>query len=465
MRFGQTILRMKELTLFLLISFFFFHVKGQIPATDSGNALLPEAIEPTGIKGLNHLARKWLFSNTDSSIHYAQQALIFARKTNNKKMEGEAFYLLGGNYWIMANYPKALGSILESLQLFENLGDREAIADDYRAMASIYRDQGDFINAIYYADKCKAIAGNPILVDIYTIIGSIYEKFDRLDSAMVYLKLANDRDIMDNGKSKYGYISLILGNVYYKKLNYSLAITYYREGIKLIEVQKVYKDLMEGYTGIAKVYRDMSQADSSVVYAKKALRIGMATPFLLGMLDASSMLSQIYRSRNNFDSTLKYMDLSLSIKDTLYNQQKAREFQTLVFKEQLREQEIEEARARSEEERRENIQMVGIAAFIPAFFIVVLILSRRRLNRGVIDFMVLVGLLLFFEFISLLIHPHLELWTHHTPVLMLLALVAIASILVPSHHRLEEWLIKGLARSHKPQMDSQPPEKTGGEMQ
>jgi hypothetical protein len=67
----------------------------------------------------------------------------------------------------------------------------------------------------------------------------------------------------------------------------------------------------------------------------------------------------------------------------------------------------------------------------------------------VIDFLVLIGLLLFFEFITLLIHPRLESWTHRRPVLMLISLAAIASILIPSHHRLEKWLKKRMAYSRR----------------
>jgi len=431
---------MQRVSLYILLSFCLLKAKGQF----SGE------MDTTGIRNLNVLASQYLFSNTDSSIRYAQQASFFARKANDKRSEGEAFYLLGGNYWIMGDYPKALASILQSLQIFESLGYKENIADDYRAMASIYRDQGDLNNALLYAGKCKSIAGKSILVDIYTILGSIYEKFDHLDSAIIYLNLANGRDIIDHGKSNYGYISLVFGNVYYKKLNFPLAISYYRKGIDLTLAQRVYKDLMEGYIGMARIYKDMSQTDSSIKYAWKALSIGRSTPFLLSMLDASSLLSQTYRLGHTPDSVIKYMDLTLSLKDSLYNQQKARDFQNLVFKERLREQEMEEAKTRAEEERKENIQMVGIAAFIPVFFIVLLILNRRKLNPRVIDFMVLTGLLLFFEFVTLLIHPQLELWTHHTPILMLLGLVAIAAILVPTHHRLERWLIKALAKSHKP---------------
>ncbi len=418
---------------YFILSALFFILKSPVIAE-------PDLPDTASVRLLTESAEKFIFLNTDSSIRYAQQALLLAERSNLNQEEGKAYYLLGGNYWIMGNYPKALAFILQALQIFEKLADRAAIADTYRALASIYRDQSDYANALLYAEKCKSIAGKNILTDIYTITGSIYEKSGKLDSALYYLNLATENDIQNYGRPHYGYIPLIFGNVYYKKQDYSQAIRFYDQSIVLLESQKVYKDLMEACNGIAKTYLAISKTGSGIAYARKTLTIGMSTPFQLGELEAAILLTNAYRSQNNFDSTLHYMELSMAIKDSLYNQQKAREFQTLVFKEQVREQEMESDRIRAEEDRRENIQLLAIAAFIPLFFLLVLILRRKKIRSGVIEFMVLVGLLLFFEFISLLIHPWLESITHHTPVLMLTALVLIAAILVPSHHRLEEIL-------------------------
>ncbi len=52
----------------------------------------------------------------------------------------------------------------------------------------------------------------------------------------------------------------------------------------------------------------------------------------------------------------------------------------------------------------------------------------------------LLALLMLFEFIAMVIHPYIEEWTHDIPVLMLLVLVAVASLLVPLHHKLEHWV-------------------------
>jgi hypothetical protein len=62
----------------------------------------------------------------------------------------------------------------------------------------------------------------------------------------------------------------------------------------------------------------------------------------------------------------------------------------------------------------------------------VLLLSKRKINPKTIEFLGFLTLLLLFEFISLFIDPFIGNITHHTPVLMLLISVIVASILVPT---------------------------------
>ncbi len=59
------------------------------------------------------------------------------------------------------------------------------------------------------------------------------------------------------------------------------------------------------------------------------------------------------------------------------------------------------------------------------------------------------GLLVVFEFINLLIHPWLASFTHESPLLMLLALVIIASLLIPLHHKLEHWIKEKMIEKNK----------------
>ena len=79
----------------------------------------------------------------------------------------------------------------------------------------------------------------------------------------------------------------------------------------------------------------------------------------------------------------------------------------------------------------------GIIFFISIF----LLLSRSVIvNEKWISFLGILGLLIVFEFINLFFHPYIASLTNHSPVWMLLALVAIAALLIPLHHRLEHWI-------------------------
>ena len=105
---------------------------------------------------------------------------------------------------------------------------------------------------------------------------------------------------------------------------------------------------------------------------------------------------------------------------------------------------------KEEQQRKQNIQYALLALGILSFIILFLALSRRHItNTKVIQFLGVVALLVVFEFLNLLLHPFLERITHHNPILMLLALVCIAALLVPLHHKLEKWATHKLVEKNK----------------
>jgi hypothetical protein len=91
-----------------------------------------------------------------------------------------------------------------------------------------------------------------------------------------------------------------------------------------------------------------------------------------------------------------------------------------------------------------------MGVIILTFIIVFLILSHSIIiNEKWIKFLGVITLLIVFEFLNLLIHPYLEIVTHHSPILMLAALVLIAAILVPFHHKIEKWVKEKMVEKNK----------------
>ena len=150
------------------------------------------------------------------------------------------------------------------------------------------------------------------------------------------------------------------------------------------------------------------------------------------------------------DSIIYYAQLQIDYKDSVNSQRKQSEFQNLTFAHQLRVIGDQAKAQEVKEQRKQNLQYALIAIGILLFVILFLMLSRRLItNVRMIQFLSIVALLIVFEFLNLLLHPFLERITHHSPVLMLLTLVCIASLLVPLHHRLEKWAVQKLLLKNK----------------
>ena len=136
--------------------------------------------------------------------------------------------------------------------------------------------------------------------------------------------------------------------------------------------------------------------------------------------------------------------------DSLFNAKTVQQTQLMAFEENVRQQRASEEKLKAEEERRQNIQYILMALGIISFIILLLLLSRSFItNTKLIEFFGVIALLIVFEFLNLLLHPFLEGMTHHSPVMMLLALVCIAALLVPLHHKAEKWSTNKLVEKNK----------------
>ena len=218
-----------------------------------------------------------------------------------------------------------------------------------------------------------------------------------------------------------------LAEVYFKK---SI------EKINTIEFPFAKYLAINGYTAFLLNNQKYSEAK---LQAASMLQLGEHSHNNFYKLTATAYLQNIFYKENKWDSAYYYSKQSSDLKDTVFNQENNNKIQAMVFKEELRTTENENKKAKAEHQRHQNIQFALIAFSIIIFIIFFLIFSRSIVaNERLISFFGILGLLIVFEFINLLIHPWLASFTEESPVLMLFALVLIASLLIPIHHRLEK---------------------------
>ena len=171
----------------------------------------------------------------------------------------------------------------------------------------------------------------------------------------------------------------LLGNVEAKKKNYEQALNYYRLAISIATINKNYFDIVYAYNNIAQLYQETGNVDSSIYYSKEILSKWKLSSFQIGVLDATTILSQDYKLKKQDDSAIKYLELSIALKDNLFNKGKTRAIQNLTFNEQLRQQEIEQA----QEQLRSKIKIYSLVAILIIFLVIGFILYRNNKQKKI----------------------------------------------------------------------------------
>jgi hypothetical protein len=153
-------------------------------------------------------------------------------------------------------------------------------------------------------------------------------------------------------------------------------------------------------------------------------------------------LALAFERANMMDSAYKYLKIHHAIRDSMSSKKKMQQIQALILIEEQRQQTLKE-------ERKYTIQYAAIALGVVALLIGFLVLSHSIIaNQRLIRFLGVICLLIVFEFLNLLLHPWLGAITHHSPVLMLLAMVCVAAVLIPLHHKLEHWITEKLVKKN-----------------
>jgi tetratricopeptide (TPR) repeat protein len=447
--FTLNLIAMPKKAIFLSLIFLVHFAIAQQKQIDSLKHLLNTTQVDTLKTGYNYSLSRLYRDKPDSALFYINNGMRLASSMNDHHGIAYGKYAYGLNYGNQGNYPLAIKNELEALQLSIDLNMPALTAYCYRGLAAIYDDQKDDKKSVYYIQLAipiaKKIGDQQSLVSLYNFISYFYNRLDQPGMALKYDNLANELAETLHDDRLSGFVYASMGKTYLKLKKPDIGLPFLYKAITLLKKTQDRTWLQNCYTYISDYYMTTGQADSAMIYTEKALTEAKATTYKAGILDAMKKLGALNDGHDQVKATWYYKN-ALALNEQLFDSEKTRDFQNLIVADDQRQKELAEQKRIAEEERKENLQLVAIALFIPIFLMVVFFLSRTKLHRGLIDFMGVLSLLLAFEFITLLLHPLIEQVTHHAPVLELIILVVIAAVLVPLHHQLTHWLKEKLSR-------------------
>ncbi len=317
----------------------------------------------------------------DSALFYGEQGLDLAEKLNFIPGKIAAQTNIGLAYTTIGNYPRALEYGFKALALSQRNNSNASILNIYTLFAISYREQGDYKSALRYSRDGLKLAEQLHSEDSsnwYLGMATIYEKNNQPDSAIYYAKKN-----MASSKSMASGVLYPLGSAYAKKKMYDSAIYYYRIGLAKAHENRTEKDVIDIYNGIAIVNKLQGKLDSAIFYAKKNLYENADRFYPSGLLKASSILTDVYQQQNKTDSTLKYLRLTINLKDSLFGREKTMAIQNLEFKEKENRKEIAASRLKQQNKLRIYGLLAGL--FTTLLIAVILLRSNRHKQKAKIQ--------------------------------------------------------------------------------
>ena len=385
-------------------------------------------------------------TNPVEDMHAADVLLVHGQMTGDKVSQVQGLACLGYDYRAFGNTAKSLEYDLKAKAVAEESGDPRLLSCAYTVLAANYLDLHEYPTAIEYGHKCLENAAKHE-VNLFSIVGNlllgeIYLADEKLDSALIYTQKAYELSMSSGIPYSLGEIYVQLGHIQAQLKNPALARSYFDMALETGRQIGSPKFINIACTALAELHADAGQPDSAIVCARKAIATVQGTPFATMVMKPAQLLTQFYR-QVAVDSAFKYSEMYRVANDSLYNFKAIQQTQLMTFEEEARQQQLAVVHAEEEEERAHNIQYALIAFGIVAFIVAFLVFSRSYVaSPKVISFLCVVAVLIVFEFLNLLLHPIIGSITHHSPIFMLVALVCIAALLIPLHHKLEHWAKK-----------------------
>lgn len=316
------------------------------------------------------LAFGYRFSDIDSSLFYTDVSISYADKLNLPVIKAMLISLKGATLLEAGKLPESLQLQFEALEIGEQYKDTANIAFALNRIGNIYMELADYKKANEYYSRSKIlfekIRDEGMVHNEMSNIGNLYNLIQQPDSGLYYLRIVYDAAKKSGDRNKYTRPEMMfrMGNAYRLKGDKQQAMDYYKQGIAEASKDNDIRNLAMNTLLLATLYDEMKMTDSAIRYAYHAIQTGKTISFRKGVYEASSLLSGLYKSRNEGDSAYKYLSIAYAEKDSLTGPKRFQELQRIILNKQEQERDNEVKRIAERNKQRQLLLVAGLAVFL-----------------------------------------------------------------------------------------------------
>jgi signal transduction histidine kinase len=219
----------------------------------------------------------------DSTMFYAFQAIVSAEKAGMVSTVSEALEILGEYSMTKENFSDAINRYIQALKLEEKLGNQKRRADLYDHLAAVYFYQEIFPKALEYNQNALTIYQNLNdslnIAKVFSHLGSLY----------------NSREYCEKRTPDQ------------HKADYETALNYYRQSLNILEKKNFKEGIVTDWSNMGNVYRRMGDLDQALKYVQMAVSYYRETKNMNRLPATLRMLGQIYNRQQKYDQALVCM--------------------------------------------------------------------------------------------------------------------------------------------------------------
>ena len=311
----------------------------------------------------------YLYSNPDSTILLAKMGYDFAKTKNLRIYEGIALNTIGVAYCVKGEFPKAIEYDIQSMQLREEIGDKNGVASSLNNLGLIYKEQGIFAKAIEYFTKSlkikEEVGDKTGEASIVNNIGVIYQEQNDNDKALYYYnrsfktntEIGNKKGITtalnnigtiyqtmgdsvkaldyhnrsykvseDNGDKNGMAMALDnIGGLYKSRGDYKKALEIIFKCLKIDEEINNRSGLCSAFSNIAEIYQLQGDYKNSIEFGKRALDIAEKTGSIIDLKDPAETLYKSYEKTGDYKNALEMHELFIKTKDSIQSEKNHKE--------------------------------------------------------------------------------------------------------------------------------------------
>ncbi|HTF06097.1 MAG TPA: tetratricopeptide repeat protein [Bacteroidia bacterium] len=275
------------------------------------------------IKALNHFSIS--LTLYDSAIAQAPPA----RTAYYTHRRGVAIGNMGQAYELHGNYEKALDCYFASLKMWEEIGNKKAMAIKLQNIGIVYETQKDSVHALEYytrsLDLFRAVNDSTNIARSLGNIGVLYFNQGNYRKALQYDSMALAIHEKKQNKRGMGVCLSNIGTVFEKLGDYTTALSCFERALALdIEVGNK-RGQMIRLTNIGAIYTVQKKYAESEKILRRALLMADSMGNIAVAQEIHLNLCNLYKATGRYQLALEEFTTFTIIKDSLFNIERDRD--------------------------------------------------------------------------------------------------------------------------------------------